>query len=66
MKYFEHFTQSQIRELNYAPELFMRKNCIQGIPFLGGELGILDIGYMHQSNGQIQELSRSYSLVPYA
>lgn len=51
------------RETNYMPELFGRyifehEKSILGMKFLG-----YDVGYMHQSNGQIQELSRSWDRV---
>ena len=50
----------QFRETNYEPEIFARRlfentRNIFGMNFFG-----YDIGYVHQSNGQIQELSRSW------
>lgn len=48
------------RETNYSPELFFRTLNSSEKQFLGLDLSFYDIGYVHQSNGQIQELSRSW------
>ncbi|EQC45672.1 phospholipase A [Bacteriovorax sp. Seq25_V] len=50
----------QFRETNYNPEIFARNVMDNPTKFLGGEIVAYDFGYMHQSNGQIQELSRSW------
>lgn len=49
------------RETNYTPEIFARY--IYGEPkkVFGFDVEAVDIGYMHQSNGQIQGLSRSWN-----
>lgn len=49
------------RETNYMPELFGRRILdkpmnIFGVKFIG-----YDAGFVHQSNGQVQELSRSWN-----
>ena len=52
------------RETNYEPEVFVR-NVLDSpyiLPF-GAKLLLYDIGIAHQSNGQIQELSRSWNRV---
>lgn len=51
------------RETNYMPELFLRYvdptvRKIGGFDFMGG-----DVGYIHQSNGQVQILSRSWDRI---
>ena len=52
------------RETNYAPEVFFRKNQIDSdYKFLGGKVPMFDFGYIHQSNGQVQELSRSWDRI---
>lgn len=48
------------RETNYMPELFSRYIYFESKKFLGFGLHSLDAGYIHQSNGQIQILSRSW------
>lgn len=48
------------RETNYTPELFARKVFSKPKRILGGHWLAYDFGYMHQSNGQIQGLSRSW------
>lgn len=48
------------RDTNYAPEIFLRKVLAKPGRFLGMDLVAYDLGYIHQSNGQIQELSRSW------
>ena len=50
----------QFRETNYNPELFARKLFDETPQWAGINLIAFDLGYMHQSNGQIQELSRSW------
>ena len=49
------------RETNYAPEIFARKLLSTPRSFIGGKVIAYDIGLIHQSNGQIQELSRSWN-----
>ena len=49
------------RETNYSPEIFVRKILSRAHSFLGGKFIAYDIGVIHQSNGQIQELSRSWN-----
>jgi phospholipase A1 len=52
------------RETNYAPEVFLRKHFLKKeYIFLGAKMPIVDFGYIHQSNGQLQELSRSWDRV---
>lgn len=51
---------SPFRESNYQPEIFYRTPLLWG-PF-GGETALL-VGLEHQSNGQLQELSRSWNRV---
>ncbi len=53
----------QFRETNYGPEVFARRILSKPIKFLGGDLIGYDLGFIHQSNGQIQELSRSWNRV---
>lgn len=48
------------RETNYMPELFSRYVYSEPKKFWGLKLHGLDAGYVHQSNGQIQVLSRSW------
>lgn len=50
----------QFRETNYNPEIFLRKILGKNFNIFGLEMATYDFGYMHQSNGQIQELSRSW------
>jgi phospholipase A1 len=49
----------QFRETNYSPELFLRK--VHDVKW-GNHFHLIahDLGYVHESNGQIQELSRSW------
>ncbi len=51
------------RETNYAPELFVRR--LDRNPWRPFNIDLLayDFGYIHQSNGQIQMLSRSWDRV---
>lgn len=51
------------RETNYTPEMFTRHvfNTSKNINVLN--LEAIDIGYVHQSNGQIQILSRSWNRI---
>jgi phospholipase A1 len=52
------------RESNYAPEVFIRKHFLgKEISFLGSQIPLIDFGYIHQSNGQLQELSRSWDRI---
>jgi Outer membrane phospholipase A len=47
------------RETNYMPELFFRK-LNRNSQVAGMDLVAFDAGYMHQSNGQVQGLSRGW------
>lgn len=51
------------RETNYEPEFFARKLYQEPKNIFGAELLLIDFGIVHQSNGQIQELSRSWNRV---
>lgn len=51
------------RETNYNPELFLRKVDPSLKKFLNFDLVAVDMGYAHQSNGQVQILSRSWDRV---
>lgn len=53
----------QFRETNYNPELFARKVFSSTVTPFGNTLVAYDIGYMHQSNGQVQEMSRSWDRI---
>jgi phospholipase A1/A2 len=53
----------QFRETNYMPELFARKLLLTKIPGSKYRIATLDFGYAHQSNGQIQMLSRSWDRI---
>jgi phospholipase A1 len=48
------------RETSYMPELFSRYVYSGPKDILGFKLHALDMGYVHQSNGQVQQLSRSW------
>lgn len=49
------------RETNYKPELFLRKNFFKtDTEIFDMKVYMLDIGYVHESNGQLQEFSRSW------
>lgn len=48
------------RETNYTPELFGRRILKNPLSLFNFQLIGLDVGYMHQSNGQVQLLSRSW------
>lgn len=48
------------RETNYTPELFIRNMDERSQNILGFDIIAYDLGYEHQSNGQIQTLSRSW------
>ncbi len=49
------------RENNYAPEVFFRRVLEDAPSFMSGNLLMYDFGFIHHSNGQIQELSRSWN-----
>ncbi|MDD2803969.1 MAG: phospholipase A [Elusimicrobiales bacterium] len=49
------------REINYEPEAFLGYRT--DINLLGARLNILTLGFNHQSNGQIEPLSRSWNRV---
>lgn len=51
------------RETNYEPEIFARKLYDTPLDLGITKLGLIDIGYVHESNGQVQELSRSWDRV---
>ncbi len=51
------------RETNYMPELFSRYIYSTPKKIFGLNLFALDVGYIHQSNGQIQLLSRSWDRI---
>ena len=50
------------RNSDYAPELFITQPVKANLPF-GGKLRMLGVGYIHQSNGQSQPLSRSWNRI---
>ncbi|MBC76011.1 MAG: phospholipase [Halobacteriovoraceae bacterium] len=49
------------RESNYSPEIFARRMLENTWEVLGGKVVAYDVGFVHQSNGQTQELSRSWN-----
>ncbi len=49
------------RETNYMPEIFLRYIDPSTSEFAGVDLMAADIGFVHQSNGQIQIISRSWN-----
>ncbi len=52
------------RESNYKPEVFVRDHFENSIDTIfGGKIKVYDFGYVHQSNGQVQELSRSWDRI---
>lgn len=51
------------RETNYMPEVFTRKLILQKIAGSNYRITTLDFGYVHQSNGQTQMLSRSWDRI---
>lgn len=51
------------RETNYMPELFTRKLILQKLGSTNLRLTTFDVGYVHQSNGQTQMLSRSWDRI---
>jgi len=51
----------QFREHNYSPELFARTRYLKSVMDTDLKLVVLDYGFVHQSNGQIQEISRSWN-----
>lgn len=51
------------RETNYMPELFTRKSFFDRIGKSDFYLAFTDFGYVHQSNGQTQLLSRSWDRI---
>ena len=50
------------RNSDYAPELFITQPVKANLPF-DGKLRMLGVGYIHQSNGQSQPLSRSWNRI---
>lgn len=53
----------QFRETNYNPELFFRRFGPSNGKFIDMDVRAIDFGYMHESNGQVDELSRSWDRV---
>ncbi|MGH1468783.1 MAG: phospholipase A [Bdellovibrionales bacterium] len=51
------------RETNYSPEFFVRRVLDKPHPLLGGLVLAYDLGVIHESNGEIQALSRSWNRV---
>jgi phospholipase A1 len=51
------------RETNYTPEIFFRYVDPSTSQFAGIDLMAADIGFVHQSNGQIQALSKSWNRI---
>lgn len=51
------------RETNYNPELYLRRLFPEHGTFLGVSVFSMDVGYMHESNGQIQLASRSWDRI---
>lgn len=52
------------RETNYEPEFFIRKILEKPMQLIEGiDFDSYDLGIVHQSNGQVQELSRSWNRV---
>lgn len=63
--FWQVFTDSEalsrpFREVNHEPEFFLRHYVDAEIPG-GGTLEGLDLALVHQSNGQVEELSRSWN-----
>ena len=56
---YDHHHSAPFRETNYNPELFYRT---KRHPFQSGYAG-MDIGFEHESNGQIPPVSRSWNLL---
>lgn len=50
------------RNNDYAPEIFITQPVKASLPW-GGQLRMLGVGYIHQSNGQSRPLSRSWNRV---
>lgn len=50
------------RNNDYAPELFITQPVKARLPF-NGQLRVLGIGYLHESNGQSRPLSRSWNRI---
>ena len=57
-----HEVSAPFRETNYEPEIFIRHYSGRDIPF-GGKLTALDFGFVHQSNGRSEPISRSWNRV---
>lgn len=51
------------RETNYMPEFFARYDFDEPVNFFGSSLMSYDFGVVHQSNGQVQKLSRSWNRI---
>ncbi|XXQ69226.1 phospholipase A [Neisseriaceae bacterium B1] len=50
------------RNNDYAPEIFITQPVKAALPW-GGQLRMLGVGYLHQSNGQSRPLSRSWNRI---
>lgn len=50
------------RETNYEPEIFLRHDGNLKLPF-GGRLDVASLGFVHQSNGRSEPLSRSWNRI---
>lgn len=53
----------QFRETNYTPEIFGRHIFVESGSLFSMRLVALDLGYMHQSNGQVDFISRTWDRV---
>ncbi|RZA24235.1 MAG: hypothetical protein EOP10_10495 [Proteobacteria bacterium] len=51
------------RETNYNPEIFFRRLSTNNENILGIDIFSFDIGFMHESNGEIQIASRSWDRI---
>ncbi|WP_066569396.1 phospholipase A [Snodgrassella sp. CFCC 13594] len=55
-------TSAQFRNTDYMPELFITQPVHANLPW-GGKLRMIGAGYLHQSNGQSDPLSRSWNRI---
>lgn len=51
------------RETNYTPEVFFRRLAVEPKSFLNLDMFSFDVGYVHQSNGQVQYISHSWDRI---
>jgi phospholipase A1 len=58
---YNHDISAPFRETNYEPEAFLQFNT--DVPVLGLRNRLLTFGFVHQSNGQSEPLSRSWNRV---